>query len=304
MARRTRAVIGLAAFTSALAACNAISGLDEDYQLAGGPAVTDDAGNEGGADGQGADGGGDAPSSTDGAPDGRADSGSDGGLDCDSPPAGPSGSTLVHCDTFDDLGKVGPRYGWTRDQNTSGAPAVENGGYVARGLRANVTTGGTPPSEGWVTALWQRIQGGVADGQQLTVRLRFKAASANIGYSVIGAIQLNNLDYGLALYRSAQCPNGLSCLDENDGHGGHPNASFASAVAFTPNRWYAVEINVKRTGTAFSGKVVVDGATVHEGANVLPTGTAPQVEVGVGAFFSANNGSADVVVDDVLVWRH
>ncbi|MBX3258494.1 MAG: hypothetical protein KIS78_10840 [Labilithrix sp.] len=301
MPRGARALGAIASLTAALAACNAISGLDEDYQLASGPTLPDDdAGVEGGTDAQAADADASIPRDGD-APDAP---GTDAGLDCNETPPAPPGWSMVHCDNFDDTSRTAPTYGWTRAQNTSGAPVVEDGGYVARGLRANVTTGAPAPGQGWVTSLWQRITGGVPDGAELTVRLRFKAITASINYSVIGAIQLNNLDYGLALYRSAQCPNGATCLDENDGHGGHPNASFASAVAFTPNHWYLVEISVKRAGTAFSGKVVVDGAPVHEGANVLPPGAAPQVEVGVGAFFSANNGSADVVIDDVIVWLH
>ena len=300
MARVARTLGALAALTAALVACNAISGLDDDYQLDPGPA--DDASAEGGGDGAIPDGGADTspPSDVD-APD-AADP--DAGLDCEKPPPGPPDATVVHCDNFDDPTEVGPTYGWTRHQNTSGAPTLEDGGYVARGLRANVTTGATAPPQGWVTSLWKRITNGVPDGKQLTMRFRFKATSAEIGYSVIGAVQLNSLEYGLALYRNGQCPNGVSCIDENDGHGGHPNASFASSVPFMANHWYLVEINVRRAGTTFSGKVVVDGVTVHDGANVLPPGLAPQVEVGVGAFFSANNGSADIVVDDVIAWVH
>jgi len=299
-----RSLGGLALAAIAVAACNAISGLDGDFELGGGGTLPGD----GGADTSiGSSGSSGSSGQSDGdVPDTRSDASGDGGLDCTHPSAAPSGATLLFCDNFDDGSKSGPLWGWTRRQTTSGEPKVEPAiGYVARGLHANATTTSAPPNGGWVTALWKTLQTGLQDGEHITLRLRFKVRSANIVYTVIGAIQLNGLEYGVALYENPSCPGGGRCIDENDHAGGH---DFANGVPLVLDAWYAADITVTRTGSTFGGKVVVTGAgegTADDTASgVLPAGNPGAIEVGVGSFYSSDSSSADIVVDDVIVWRY
>lgn len=298
-----RSMGGLALAAVVVAACNAISGLDGDFALAGGGTLP----GEGGADSSSGSSGSSGSSDAD-MPDAKDDGATDGGggLDCNAPPPGPSAGAMVFCDNFDDPSKTGNLWGWDRRQATSGSPAVEQGGFVARGLRANVTTTGSPPPDGWVTVLWKSLGGGLPDTQKITTRFRFKIAAEDIDYTVIGAIQLNGLEYGVALYKNPNCPGGTGkCIDDNDHAGGHGN--FDGAVPLTLGQWYQADITVTRSGTAFGGKVVLAGAATpldDRASGALPSGSASTVEVGAGAFFSSNNGSADVVVDDVIVWRH
>ncbi len=303
-ARRTLGGLGIAAIV--VAACNSLSGLDGDFALAGGGTLP----GEGGAEGSSGSSGTSGSSGQNDAdvPDTKTDASGDGGggLDCTNPPAGPSGATLLFCDNFDDAAKSGPLWGWNRRQVTSGEPKVEPDiGFVARGLHAKATTTATPPNGGWLTALWKTVQTGLQDGQRITLGLRFKIHSADVDYTVIGAIQLNGLEYGVALYDNPSCPGGGRCVDENDHAGGH---DFSNGVPLVLDAWYAADITVTRTGSAFGGKVVVTGAGAgtldDRPSGVLPTGNPGAIEVGVGSFYSSDSSSADIVVDDVIVWRH
>lgn len=303
-ANARRSLGGLALAAVLAGACNAISGLDGDFALAGGGTLP----GEGGADSSSGSSG--SSGNTDADPhdannDGSADGG--GALDCNDPPPGPAAGAMAFCDNFDDPSKTGNLWGWDRRQATSGSPTVEQDiGFVARGLRADITTTGTPPGDGWVTVLWKTLGGGLPDTQKITTRFRFKIAAEDIDYTVIGAIQLNGLEYGVALYKNPNCPGGTGkCIDDNDHAGGHGN--FNGAVPLTLGQWYQADITVTRSGTAFGGKVVLAGVTApldDRASGALPQGSASNVEVGVGSFFSSNNGNANVVVDDVIVWRH
>lgn len=302
--RARRSLAALVA--SVVAACNAISGLDGEYDLAVGKASPIEGGAEsGGSRLDGSVGSIDSSPPLDaevpdalGPPDG-------GGLNCASPPESPSGAMLVFCDNFDDSAAEGPLWGWSRRQITSGVPTLEPGGWVGRGLRADVATiGRAPHGEGWVTALWKKLEPELKDGQRVTMQLRFMVTATTLDYTVIAAIQLNGSEYGVALYRDPTCLTSGVCIDENDHYG---RRDPAHAVPLVWNEWYRADITVTRSGLTFGGKVVLAGTTTpldEQKIGVLPIGKPSMVEVGVGSFFSSSGGSANVVIDDVVVWRH
>jgi hypothetical protein len=238
---RIRALACVAVTTAFLAACSVISGLDRDYGLAS----TEHSDAEGGAadgrtgvDGEVVDGSSES---------GRADSG--GPFDCANPPGT---GTVLWCDDFES------NKAWTRSDSSGGAPVVEAGAGVdgSRGLRATVKGTGSSVS----SVLWQTLANDFPDGKTLTARFSFSVKLASIDYAVIGAVQFNRTEYGLAVFKSTNCPGSASCLDQNE-----PTStphSYTNAITYDPSRWYTAEIKLTREAGSFTGNVTVDGQAV------------------------------------------
>jgi hypothetical protein len=304
-ARGTRFAFVLTACAVVPLACNSISGLDADYRLAENGVPT--AGGDGRGvphDGGGGEGASERDAQLDGTVEDVAPDAPDAPIDSSKPLECPSPlpSNVLWCDDFEAV-KSAPLYGWSRSQNIGGNPSVEPGvGFGGtRGLHA-MPTGPCTQFQSCAVVLWRTVQNGFASGS-LKLSLRFQVKSAGIDYAVIGAIQFNSREYGLAVYKNAVCPGGGVCLDENQPTGSH---DFGGAIAITPgDRWYYAEITLTRSGSSFAGTVFVDGTKLNEVvAGAMPSTPEPTtIEIGVGAFFTGQNGQSNVFVDGVEVVR-
>ncbi len=317
-----RTVGAIAMTIGALAACNAIAGLDDDYVLAdsGIPLPSDKDGSSGGSEtSSGSDG---SSSGDDGSVDGGKDAAkppadASAPLDCTNPPGLEHGDVLF-CDNFEDTtGTPANNFGWTSTLQTGGAPTVEAaiGRNGTRGLRAKATTSSTTSVS---TGLKKSIPLDFPLSSTYWLSFYFSVKSVGIDYSAIGAIQLatggrtNASEHGVGVYNNAvsvQCPNdgGPPCYNENDQIPGHKHDAFR-AVHVETDRWYYAEVFVTRNanGAEYAGKVVVDGQTIktHTTSALLDGGpTGSPVDFIVGVFYSGttNPQSTEVIIDDVVV---
>lgn len=311
-ARRSFAYVAIA--SSIVAACNLISGLDKDFELAGGASYPDVLGGEEG--------------SVDSSSPGRDGARNDGGALPDwceerfdelSPSLGDAGHFF--CDTFErtEGNDTAPPFGWMNyhlaDPDGDGLKIVPDAGVDASSaLQSHLVTSGTEPSEGWVSVLWKDLCRLDRSGKSLTLSFRFNVVDSTLEYAVLGAIQARGGgEYGIAIYKgNASCSIAGStsiCLDENDPGSGH---NFESAVQLTKGKWYLATIKVTRTEANFQGKIELDAEDAEGTTKILhnapPLGTiqdaapANPFDVGVGTFFASSNGSATVLIDDVVAW--
>jgi hypothetical protein len=273
----------LASAAATVAACNAISGLDRDYELA--TRAADGAGldvvthPDVQADGPG--GGGGTP-----------DAG--GPLDCLDPPGAEHG-VLKFCDNFED-----PSKHWTASYTTGGSPTImaNAGRFGTSALHATVTRAGG------ATALRQTVvlPAELAAGKTLWLSFYFYVVQTSIDYVALGAIQFSGSEHGIALY-TGSCPGGAStCINENDQSGrGHDPAR---AIPSKNSQWYHAEVEVVRNGTDYGGEVVLDGAMINlrtTGAMPPTLVPSPPIEVVLGAFYTGQGTTTEVFIDDVVV---
>lgn len=281
--------VHLFALSAALvAACNAISGLDDDFVLSDAGTIPGDASSSGSTSGDAlAD-----QNVTDGPAsdgDGLADVIDSAPLDCTTT----QGPSVLLCETFDP-----PKTTWS----TRGAMApMITSGRSGQGLRARVLPTGSSVSSGYV----HRLSASVADGQTVRLRFWFKVGPGASTYAAIGMFELNGREHGLAIYTvngSNNCPSSAPapCVDENDQEGRRHDPS--NSTSLTADDWHRADVQIRRNGAGVGGRVLVDDRPVDERAfNALPGPFPSLFDIGVGAFYSSETGTTEVTVDDVLV---
>lgn len=279
--RGARTLGWLALSVTVLAACNAISGLDADYQLAGGGTLPADDGGDGAS----------ADASSDlTAPD------ASGPFRCPaSPPVG-----QLFCDDFE-----GAVDRWHRSEALpSGSTLTVEDGigvHASRGLRVRASTG----AQSRKVVRWHSVATSFPVGSSLELAFRFKLDAADLSYFVLGAIQVDkqgaigNAEYGLAVYKSCA---GVPCLDENNpqGEGTH---TFQDTLAYTIGQWYEAKTIVTRDAAGYKGTTTVDGKAIDTSGETYFSGDPTKVDVGVGIFYSSveSGVTAEAVIDDVVV---
>lgn len=288
---RRAATLGLAC--AGLLACNAIVGLDRDYEVAAGVV---EAG---------------SPEASD---DGATPAQGDGGI------VGPDGSTpleggaasfcqdagsAVFCDDFED-GPTASPYGWEYEENVmdpnvpdAGSTAIVAGAGVkgTRALRVRVNAG----PESRKVALWKAM--GPTLAQRYTVDFDFKIEDRTLAYVVLGGLAFPQSSggmpfYGLAAYQPGG--GGLAKLDVST----PPGTQSGLAVDATQG-WHHATVTLERQdgGSRYARKLEVDGLEV-DGNLEIDARTPIGVELRLGAFFtSLNGGTIQVDFDDVLVRR-
>jgi hypothetical protein len=290
MARSVKRLVGVVLASGGLVvACNAISGLDEDFQLGGGGTLPGEGGSSGG------DGSIDASGSDATQPDG-------GPFRCPVPlPA-----NQLFCDDFEDQAKA-----WTRNEiMPANSPLVVQAGIGvdgSAGLRAHANAA----SQSRKVARWQAVGTGAnafADGWRIRLRFRFKLETIGLNYFVLGAIQVNdqpnvtNAEYGLAVYKS--CSGSPSpCLDENNPQGEGNSHSFEGQIGYEVGRWYDAAVTVARSGNTYSGTMTVDDKAIDTNGNTYFSGNPSKVEVGVGVFYTGADPGLEggAIIDNVVV---
>jgi hypothetical protein len=272
-----------------LAACNAISGLDQDYVLS-------DAGTT-------------LPSGTSsGEP--PFEGGTSGSVPL--PEAGSDGATAIHCANppkntlfcwdFDDPSKsTTAPFGWSTGSFTGGGSlAVDNTGQGAGGLALHATVIGSSTSHS--TVLWENITVPQpwTPSNSLVATFSFRVKQGGT-YAVIGAFQFGGHEDGISVYDSV-CSGAAPCVDENDPQG-RPHDT-AGSIALDTSHWYQGKITLTPTGAgSFAHTVLVDENVVDTRATgAIPGPTPSSVQLGVGAFYSGNNSATtETYVDDVVV---
>jgi hypothetical protein len=304
-----RVLLSLIAPATILAACNAISGLDQDYELTEGSSGST---SSSGGDGQATDGG-PIEEATDGevTPDGPKPD-----VDGAPPPVDCNGAVVpgaLFCWNFDKGDGLGG--GWTQE-TVSGSANLElapgNAG-AGQALRARVDGNGNSSAK---AALIRTISTkSWASGQTLTLKLNLKIVTASTDYAAFGVFEFGTpppTEHGLAFYSGgAQCPGGVPCLDENEPvH--RPDHTMdltgATPLAARINKWMPAEVSLTWTsggGGNFAGKVKVDGLTLDDRAtNAMPSTAAPpqSVVLRVGVFFAGAAAQPnEVFIDDIVV---
>lgn len=303
-----------------LAACNALVGLDGDYDLADG-----DAGPGASSDATSSSSSGDATTSssssgttpidagvdaTDADADASVEAGADAGADADAdsgPPPTYCAPNLVLPNTkfcWDFTGDESPpTYGWSEvfKMGTSPVVSVEGDvGTAGRRLRAKASSGGGDPGPG-ALLLWNLTNvTELPDGKTLKLTFDFVVANGSNSYAVLGAIQVgepNRIEYGLAIN---SCGGGKVCAQEND-RDDKPTAG--TKPQLTLDTVHHGVVTLTRSGNTVGGSVAVDGTTLNtRSSNAEPNGTVKTVRLVVGSGFLGTNGtSVTTFIDNVLV---
>jgi hypothetical protein len=283
---------------SALIACNAIAGLDDDFALDGGGGPID----------------GSTPPLPDGSSSGNnpidasvedrtvpdAEASVPDAADAEPTPftcARPPVAGQIFCWDFNGSAS-GPNWGWPEVFNNGSVLVVEPGsGFASKGLRARSSPGSSALFQGSL-----QVPNWTTQTVTLTFRFRVVTSPAGTSYSAIAAIEFGGTEYGLATY-SYNCngAGGAPCVDETDSTNGHHHDS-ANSFRYVQNQWYLGEVAIQRIGGSFGGIVKVDGIVVDQrSSGAIPDKAAPTaVRLGVGAFYPGGTG-AETNVDDVLV---
>lgn len=267
------------AFAAAvLAACNAITGLGDDFTLVQ---------PEAGADGQ-------PPGNGDGAPPGDAAV-----SDAPMPDANASftcdAANVAFCTDFESDA------GWDNVELVAGSVTIEADAGLdgSHAMHAHVDDAGV--SRG--ASLWKQLAGITAkEWVHWVIDFDFTIASKTITYSAIGVLALPQETTGLPYYGLASyepTDNLLDVVDESA-----VITSDDMGVVPTFGRWSHARLTLDRkTSGTYDATLVVDGQTV-DGPRDFDFGDASGAELRIGLLFTSRDpGTMDVYVDDVRVLR-
>lgn len=280
---RTRALL---ASVVVLGACNAITGLSEEYRLS--PTATD-----GGPVGNGGDG------ATIGA------DASSGGIDA-TPDGAPSSfcDALVapgaFCTDFEDPTLAGPAFGWdaTGFEKTGGEFGIEpgTGRGSSRGLRFRVTTNGSASMK---VSLWRTFAGaGPASTNRYELRFDYRIAASTLDYAALATIAFPQGGGGLLTA-------GLAWYGDYYDTSSPPSPGDTTRFNAAPGSWHTGKVVLTKEAPAstFALELTVDDTVVDRKAGVSAgNATAAQIRVG-GYFTSLAAGNLDIVFDNVVAER-
>jgi hypothetical protein len=314
MDRSAARLLGCLAWWSAgvVAACNAIAGLDAEYELADNAAIADsgDGTSSGGTSGGTSSGG----TSSGGTSDADADAGDAGTSTRRCPLQG----ALV-CDDFEDEDARAPNFGWTGHEALGGTPTVDAGfGFGgSRGLRAGGNAYDADGGSAKVLLFRTLDAGAFPQGSTLILRLRFNVKEADLGYAALAVFQFSYslgdagavFEYGLAVHNSDGCPQPSEkiCVDENNVTDNRPALLDAKAIQL--GTWYSAEIRLSRSqrGDYYNGRVVLkdNNDVVLDARDAGQRGAPNDLQVRVGMFYtSGGNAFTEVWIDDVTVEKN
>jgi hypothetical protein len=279
---RTRALL---ASVVLLAACNAITGLSEEYRIA---PTAPDSGATGETDG--------ASTSDTGLPV-RPDSGSPDGAPgsfCD------TAATGAFCTDFEDPTLAAPAFGWDTAgfEKTGGDFAIEPnvGKNGSRGLRFRVkTTGGSSMK----VSLWRTFEGAApALTNRYELRFDFKIAASTMDYAAIATMAFPQQAGGLLTA-------GLAWYGDYLDTSSPPNPGDANRFNAAPGSWHAGKVVLTKEPAAatFALEVAVDDVVVDRKAG-FAVGNAASAQIRVGGYFtSLPAADLDIVFDNVVAER-
>ncbi len=295
--KAARKLTALALGALGLGACNAITGLGDDYVLErgdGGTTPTGDAnqGLDGPIEGSTLDGG---DSST--TPD--ADAGDGGPLlpFCQRPEntLQAAGGPALFCTDFELA--TGSPYGFTSVSLLNGTLAIDPTGGVngSKGLRAKITDA-TGSRRAFVEKDFPQM---LDSFKHYEYSFAFAVKTASTVDSALGALGINGATgyryAGVSLYNTGSAPN---VVDISDPPGGNDGTGVLAAV----DQWHTATLvyDVPDGGVTPKLTVKVDGNPVALQTTAF-TGTSTPIFILLGAFFTPTSaGTVDVVLDDVV----
>ena len=270
-----------------LAACNALTGLSDDYRLA--PEIAE---GDGGT-GVGGDGG-TSPVAPDGAPLPEGGEAGPGGRFCAT-----VSDPNAFCADFEDPSLAAPAFGWDPAgfERNGGDVAVETGVGKdgSRGLRARATADGGASLK---VALWKTLPGAVSSAMShLELRFDFRIASSTMDYAALGAFAFPQQGGGLPVF-------GLGWFGDYLDTTSPPGAGDANRYSGGVGAWHAAKLTLDRAANGtYDLELFVDG-TVVDRKSGLSIGTPTAVQVRFGAYFTSTSpGAVDVAFDDVVATR-
>ncbi len=273
----------LLASVAALGACNAITGLSEEYRLT--PTAPD-----GGAIGTETDAGADATSA-----------GSDAAVD--GAPASFCGALVApgaFCTDFEDPTLAAPAFGWdaTGFEKTGGEFGIEPGigKDGSRGLRFRVTTTGGASMK---VSLWRTFAGaGPAETNRYELRFDYRIAASSLEYAALATIAFPQAGGGLLTV-------GLAWYGNYYDTSSPPSPGDATRFNAAPGTWHAGKVLLTKEPAAstFALELSVDGTVVDRKAGVS-AGNATAAQIRIGSYFtSLPAGNLDIVFDNVVAER-
>lgn len=280
-----RALVGVIAL---LVACNAISGLDEDFVLA-----PFDAGSSDVLDAKAADGSTNDDSSLPDvvANDAPADAGPSDAFSCD---AG-DGANVFFCTDFETDAS------WTASELAEGSVTfeLEAGVGGSRGMHAHVNDAGVSRR----AALWKQITG--TDAKTYThydVSFDFMIASKTFNYSALGIFALTQPADGGGLRYYGAAAFGDRMLEEID-----DPPQFVpdkSGIIDTYGTWHRASMSLDREASGtYAATLRIDGTLVDTRTG-FDFGAPQTAELRIGILFTSTaRGTMDLYVDNVLVNR-
>jgi hypothetical protein len=265
------------------AACNALTGLGDDYHLAG---DDDDAGTppSDGAAGH------DARPLADAAD--AADASATAFCDGQTEP-------FHFCDDFEST-TGNPPFDWDGHEAIDATLAIADGAGKggSRGLRAHAEPG-SADGDSAKASLWRTIADGPAQGYgHYELSFEFEIEEDTLEYGALGVFAFQQA-MGAPL-RSAGVASYARRLDVTD-----PPGVLDSQRVADQGGWHTARITLDRPdgGSGYDLVVAVDG-TVVEALAGYDVGSGPSVEIRIGAFFTSKGpGAIKVVLDNVLVRR-
>lgn len=271
-----------------LVACNAISGLDEDFVLAP------------------IDGGADALDAT--TSDGASDDGALGpdGAAPDAPPGDAGPSDAFSCDAADATNLAfcadfETDASWTDEELLEGTVAFELDAGVggSRGMHAHVDDAGVSRR----AALWKRISGPDAKTYaHYDVAFDFMIQTKTFPYAALGIFALTQPAGGGGLRYYGASSYGDRTLEEvDDPPDIVPNKD---GITDTYGTWHRALIALDREGAGtYAVSLRIDGAVVDQRTG-FDFGDAQTAELRIGILFTSTSaGTMDLFVDNVLVHR-
>lgn len=281
-ARRLLFAVAFAALGAV--ACNAITGLGDDFRLA--PGGGDGAPGDGAESSDGA--AGDASAGDGGLVDGSGD-GSTTRLDCDA-------ANVVFCTDFE------ADASWNGSEAVSGAVTFEPtvGKGSSRGMHAHIDSAAVSRR----ATLWKRIAG--ADAKTFAryeIEFDFRVSSNDVDYSAIGILALTQSGGGLPYYGlAAYADNGnqtFEVIDDSpritgDGEG----------VEDATGAWHHAKMTYVKNGAGtYDVEIRVDGTVVDQRGG-FDFGTPQTAELRIGILFTtSDDGTMDLYVDDIVIRR-
>lgn len=281
-----RALVTLACTCAAVAACNAITGLGDDYVLVGVDGGAEDAVTGDGSAGADGGPGGDADVSGDAASDGAQPV-----FSCDD---GPGGQVLF-CSTFDPA----PQFDGEEQQGGTVTISATGGKDGGAALHAHANEGSVSRKAN----KWIRVAGlDAALYQHYEVAFDFRIANRTLSYAAIGVLAFPQPVSGLPYYGAAvhdDAPYARLDVVDNGAAGMTPGGA---AVEDKPaGTWHHAFMTFDKNGGTYDLSLSIDGQQVdtHQGFDVL---SAQGAELRIGILFGDTSaGVIDVFVDDVVV---
>ncbi len=270
---RARAILALA---FALGACNALTGLSDDYRLATGADGSPPEGIESGA----AEAGPSVPT--------------DGGSEAAPGSFCAQWPNSAFCTDFEDQGLTAPNFGWDEKERNGGDFAIEPGVGKdgSRGMRFRATADGGASLK---VAIWKNVPGtSPSTSKRYDLRFDFRIAESTMEYAALATFAFPQ-QAGLATF-------GLGWYGDYLDTTSPPQPGDTNRLNASPGPWHTGRVLLAKDANTqlWALEVAVDAKVIDQKSG-LSVGSAATAQIRLGAYFtSVKAGFLDVVFDNVV----